>query len=437
MNKVYVKIDGIHCSHCESKIKAELLKIKNIKDVKISKNIAHITYMESLSNDEIIKAITDIGYITKEEYISNDLMSLDTNIKLKEFVIIFICIILIVSLIKKIFGFNIFNMIPTIDSSITYGMLIVTGILTSVHCISMCGAINLMASISTKKRNLKNPILYNVGRVLSYTLIGGLAGLIGSVLSINDMVTGAIIVFSSILMLCMSLNMLGIIKFRLPSFTKWRVKNRPNNAFLIGILNGFMPCGPLQAMQIYALSKGSFVEGAISMFLFSVGTVPLMLFVGVAINLTKGKRKILINKVASVLILILSFVMLNRGLLTLNVDLFKTFNNYDDFIPSILKDYYQEVYFDLSYDDYKDIILQKDVLARLIIHVDKEYLTGCNNEIIIKDFGIEQELSIGDNVIEFMPNKEGTFIYTCWMNMIKNNINVIDDEKYFKEEDNE
>ena len=77
-------------------------------------------------------------------------------------------------LINKLFGYNIFNVIPNIDSSITYGMLFITGLLTSIHCISMCGAINLMAIIDTKNKNYKRPILYNLGRVISYTIIGGI-----------------------------------------------------------------------------------------------------------------------------------------------------------------------------------------------------------------------------------------------------------------------
>ena len=68
----------------------------------------------------------------------------------------------------------------------------------------------------------------------------------------------------------------------------------------------------------------------------------------------------------------------------------------------------------------------------MIIHVDKKYLTGCNGELEIKEFNINKKLEVGDNVIEFTPTKEGTYTYTCWMNMIKNNIKVIDDIKYFK-----
>ena len=192
-----------------------------------------------------------------------------------------------------------------------------------------------------------------------------------------------------------------------------------------------MPCGPLQAMQVYALSTGSFFKGAFSMFLFCLGTIPLMLFIGILFNILKGKWKIVFNKVASVLILILSLVMLNRGLLYLNIDLFKN-NNYDGFTIAKLEDSVQTVEFDLSYNNYQDIILQKGIPVKMVIHVDKKYLTGCNNEIIINEFNIKQELKEGDNVIEFTPKEEATITYTCWMNMIKNTIKVIDDKDYFE-----
>lgn len=195
-----------------------------------------------------------------------------------------------------------------------------------------------------------------------------------------------------------------------------------------------MPCGPLQAMQVYAVSTGSFIKGALSMFLFGLGTVPLMLFTGIILNLVKGKGKIIINKIASILILLLSIVMLNRGLLALNIDVLKNFNNYNNFKYSTLKEDYQLIEFHLTYDNYQDIIVQKDIPVKMIIHVDKNNLTGCNNELIIYKFGIKQELKVGDNVIEFTPTKEGTFYYTCWMNMIKNTIKVIDDYEDFKGE---
>ena len=434
MKNKYVKIEGIHCNHCIDLITNGLLKNKNIKEVKIKNNIAYIKYEKKLNNKELIKTINELDYITREEYISDNLKAIDNKIRLKEFILIILVIIIIWLLINKIFGFNIFNVIPNIDSKITYGMLFVTGLLTSIHCISMCGAINLIAIIDSNNKNYKRPILYNLGRVISYTVIGGLVGLIGSIFTLSNISNGIIIIIASLLMLFMALNMLGVISFKIPLTSRLKIKTKSRNSFVIGLLNGLMPCGPLQAMQIYALSSGSFIKGALSMFLFSLGTVPLMLSVGLVYNLVKGKGKIIVNKIASVLIFILSIVMLNRGLLTLGVDLSKSFNNYDQFTKTELKDNYQEIKFNLEYNDYEDIIVQKDIPVRMIIHVDKKYLTGCNSKVELKDFNIEKELVEGDNIIEFTPTKEGTYTYTCWMDMIKNNIRVIDDKKFFEGE---
>ena len=431
MKKIYIKIDGIHCINCENTIKYALMSDKNIKRVSFDGFIAVVTCENNLREESLIKLINDLGYYTRRDYISNNIDDLKSNIKLKEFVIILLSIVVICFLLYKIFDYNIFNMIPTIDNNITYGMLFLTGLLTSIHCISMCGSINLVASINNEnKRDYKRPILYNLGRIISYTIIGALVGLLGKVLSINNVVSGIIIIIASIIMLLMSLTMLNIIKVRF-KFFKYKVNNR--NPFIIGLLNGLMPCGPLQTMQVYALTTGSIFKGALSMFLFGLGTVPLMFLTGVVFSSMKGKTKILINKIASVLIFVLSIIMLNRGLLSLNIDLFKN-NNYKDYVKTTIKDGYQEIELDLDYDNYKDIIVQKDIPVRIIINASKDKLTGCNNELIINKYNIKKKLEVGSNVIEFTPKDEGTISYTCWMDMIKNNIKVIDNISYFEGE---
>jgi heavy metal-associated domain protein len=424
MAKIYVKIKGIHCQNCETTIQKALLKLPRVKEVTIKNFIAHITYEEPLTNDEIINAITKAGYITKASYISNNLKDLEKTSNLKQFLLIFTIIILIISLTYKIFGFNIFNVIPTIDSNITYTMLFLTGFLTSIHCVSMCGAINLIAILNQNSQNrFERPLKYNLGRLISYTILGGIAGLLGSILTINNIISGIIITIAGLAMFVMSLEMLGL--FRIPRIKFLSPKHKKSsNPFLIGLLNGLMPCGPLQAMQLYALSTSSMIKGALSMFLFGLGTMPLMLLTGVIFTNLKGKNKILINNIASTLILVLSLLMLNRGLVALNINIPAFEGNTQYLTPNIIDDT-QVVEFDLSYNGYQDIKVEVAKPVKMIIHVDKKYLTGCNNSLIIPEYNINQELKTGDNIIEFYPTKEGTFIYTCWMNMLKNNIKVV------------
>ena len=85
-------------------------------------------------------------------------------------------------------------------------------------------------------------------------------------------------ILAGLLMLGMALRMLGVFKVlrgfsvSLPRFRS----GGERSSFVVGLLNGLMPCGPLQAMQLYALSRGTFAGGALSMLLFGLGTVPLM-----------------------------------------------------------------------------------------------------------------------------------------------------------------
>lgn len=417
------------CDSCKNKITNKLKVIKNIKSVSFDGHIAVVDYSGKLNLDLIIKDIKDLGYYTDINMISDDKKSLKRTISIKELLTMSTIIILVVLIVNRLFGFNVFNIIPVIDNNITYAMLFVTGLLTSIHCVSMCGAINLFASASIK-RSLKKPLLYNLGRLVSYTLIGGLVGLLGNIFQINSYIQGTIIIVASVIMFLISLNMSGLlnIPFKLPQVFN---KVRSNNSFVIGLFNGFMPCGPLQAMQVYALSTGSFIHGALSMFIFCLGTIPLVLFVGSLSSILKNK-KVILNKISTVLILLLSVVMLNRGLTAIGVDITRPFKpNYDNYLKSQLVDDYQIVEFDLSYSGYKNIVIQKGIPVKMVINVQNRYLTGCNNSLTISKLNVNKELKVGSNTVEFTPDKTGTYNYTCWMGMLKNTIVVIDDINYF------
>lgn len=424
MKTLYVKIKGIQCDSCRNKLIKALSKIGNVTSVEIDGNIATLNYDGIINNYIIIKTINDLGYYTKKEYMSDVKKDIDDIYIRKQIVIIFLTILLIWFVLFKIFNINIFNVFPTVSSNVSYGYLFIVGILTSFHCISMCGAFNLLASYNLESsKAFKNPLLYNTGRICSYTILGGLVGLIGSVFTVNNTVQGIIILVSSIIIILMALSMLGLLNVKPLNL---KIKNKFSNPFMIGFLNGFMPCGPLQSMQLYALMTGSFFKGALSMFFFSIGTVPLMLTAGFIYSSFKGKWRILINRIASVLILFLAIFMFNRGLSTLGVNFNNIIFSNNDYLVAKMEDDYQVVRFSLDYNNYQDIQVKKGTMVKMIIDVSEKYLNGCNERLEIKAFGVEATLQVGENVIEFTPDKTGTFTFNCWMNMITNNIKVVD-----------
>lgn len=434
INKLYVHVDGIYCEHCIETIKLALCSLDGVESTGLHHNVAEISGKCLPPVDLIVDTIREIGYATDKSKISTNRSKVSRTVRWYEFLLIAAAIITVAVGIRLIFGYNIFNAIPTVDSRLSYAMLFVTGLLTSIHCISMCGAIGIFAlSESNSVRSFTRPLLYNAGRVISYTVIGGIVGLVGSTFSINATIRGVVILVAAVFMLLMALSMMGVIFFHLPRFFTVQTSGKRLGAFVIGLLNGLMPCGPLQTMQIYALSTGSVWRGAVSMALFALGTVPLMLLSGAALNLSKGKGKRIIGKVAAVLMVILSVSMLNRGLLCFGIDVTSVAaSRYDGYIAATVEDAIQRVDFDLSFDSYADIVVQKGIPVKMTVHADEGTITGCNNEIISRDFGFDVPLSAGDNVIEFTPTEEGDFVYTCWMNMISNHIRVIDDIDYFE-----
>ena len=207
-------------------------------------------------------------------------------------------------IINRFGGFSIFNAFPQAEEGMGYGMLFVIGLLTSIHCVAMCGGINLSqcvpqqaATNGGKFAALRPSILYNLGRVISYTVVGGIVGALGSVVSFSGTAKGIVQLAAGIFMVIMGLNMLNIFPWlrklnpRMPKIFARKINEQKSSKspLYVGLLNGLMPCGPLQAMQLYALSTGNPFKGALSMFLFSLGTVPLMFGMGALSSILSKK----------------------------------------------------------------------------------------------------------------------------------------------------
>ncbi len=99
----------------------------------------------------------------------------------------------------------------------------------------------------------------------------------------------------------------------------------------------------------------------------------------------------------------------------------------DENIKVSMKNGVQVIEFDLQTYAYPTINIQNNMPVELIINVDKENLNTCNYKIISPYLGIEHQLEIGKNVIEFIPTERGEYIYSCWMGMIGAKINIRED----------
>jgi uncharacterized protein len=442
-----LNIEGMSCTSCQSWVESALKSVDGVDKVRASYSEGVVQYTESKGKADqklIEEAIRAQGYLVVAD---NDKIS-EKSFTGIQFVGIGIIILGIYEIIKNTVGFN---FIPSVTSSMGYFALFVVGLVTSLHCVAMCGGINLSQCIkstdsNSSKSTLKPSFLYNSGRVISYTLIGGLVGGLGAALSFTEATKGLVVILSGLFMIIMGLNLFGVFPWAsrfIPKFPTF-LKNRKDMAssgrgpLVVGMLNGLMPCGPLQAMQLYALGTGSFIAGASSMLAFSLGTVPLMFSLGFFSSMMSSRFNKRMMQVGAVLVVFLGVAMLSRGFALSGLNFpgivqatqTASITNESTSITSEsagtvkVENGVQLIDSEISSRGYPVITVQKGIPVKWNLRADEGSLTGCNSSIIIPEFNIQKDLSPGDNIIEFTPTETGTIPYSCWMGMIQSKIIV-------------
>ncbi|BCN31084.1 urease accessory protein UreH domain-containing protein [Anaeromicropila herbilytica] len=429
--KEVIKVYDMTCTSCEARIERAVNKLDGVIKAKASfaNQTLEIEYDTSIcSTDQIKASIVTAGYRTESS----------GRYKIAGIFIMVAAIFLIgnsnsgVDMTSKLNGAS-------------YFMLFIVGALTSIHCVGMCGGIMLSQSINkeSKRRydSIKPALFYNAGRVVAYTVIGGIVGAIGSVFALSITVKAGLQIFAGIFMIMMGLNMSGYGLFRkfnvkLP-WSSCSVKRKIKTPFLVGVLNGLMPCGPLQTMQLYALGTGSAITGAISMMFFALGTIPLMLTFGVLSGLlSKGYTKTLL-KFSGILVVVLGLVMGSRGLALAGVYIPSTSTlaatlsgNKSEASASTgakatIENGVQVIRMTADGAGYtpNGLYVEKNKPVKWII--DGKALNSCNSQIVVPSLNIQKNLTSGDNVIEFTP-KDNDINFSCGMGMIRGVIKVVD-----------
>jgi sulfite exporter TauE/SafE/copper chaperone CopZ len=466
---VLLQIEGMTCVSCETRIENALRKTAGIQTVKAdySNSDVSITYYANLIDQSSIeKVIESLDYQVKKPVDPEARVSRQGDaspeivLKLKKTSItqvlgIVFLLVALYMIINHFGGLAIFSAFPLAEQGMGYGLLFVIGLLTSIHCVAMCGGINISQCVpkqtvpatgSSKRANLRPSILYNTGRVISYTVIGGIVGALGSVVSFSGWAKGLVVLVAGVFMVIMGLNMLNMfpwlrkLNLRMPRvFAKLINNEKQGNSkspLYIGLLNGLMPCGPLQAMQLYALSTGSPVKGALSMLLFSLGTVPLMFGIGALSSvLSKRFTKKMIT-VSAALVIFLGILMFQNGMSLSGLALpslssirLNSGNSgqIQAQVEPTVEEGVQIITTNLSSGSYEPITVIAGIPVKWTINAAEGTVNGCNNKLIIPAYDLEKKLVVGENVIEFTPEETGTIPYSCWMGMIRSEITVIEE----------
>lgn len=208
------------------------------------------------------------------------------------------------------------------------------GLAGSFHCIGMCGgivaALSMTGSGGAFRFRLESQLWYNLGRVSTYTLLGALAGLIGSSLNLP-----AVRSFSSWVLIAANLfiivvgvaSAIGLNSLNLSSLDRPGARflaaplrraasgNSPVSALYLGLILGFLPCGLVYAPLIAAAATGSLVFGAATMAALGLGTVPVLLMFGTAWSVFSSKLRSYMLRLAGLAVTFMGVAGLWRVLL--------------------------------------------------------------------------------------------------------------------------
>ena len=228
-------------------------------------------------------------------------------------------------------------------SPLELGLVFVFGVVSSLHCVQMCGPIVLAYSVALGKSAregssqassrlpfLLHHLAYNAGRIVTYSALGAVAGLVGGSMGLVGRLAGAeemVVIVAGCLMVLAGLSMLNVVP--IPAWLGGKSLSFPSRLlrplgamlaspaisrrFLMGLALGFLPCGLVYTALLKAIASGTALGGATAMCAFGLGTAGSLLAAGLFSSAVRGKVNRWAGQMPAVSVLMLGALLLWRG----------------------------------------------------------------------------------------------------------------------------
>lgn len=315
MNTCEFFVDGMHCASCELVIEKKLSKHQKVKLVRATlssqKVEIHVEDPNTVTLEELNTLLAGSGYTLQLDEVIKD--RIDYTELGKAFLLSFGLVCLFI-LLQKL---GIVNLVRT--NQVTLPFVFLIGVVASLStCMAVVGGLVLSLSTSYVKadRNGSIPLIkFHVARLLGFFILGGLIGLLGSAFTLTPITTFLLNLALFSVMVILGLNLLDVFpflrkyQFRIPKLLGNKIVTEQGKKsymapVLLGVSTFFLPCGFTQSMQLYSLTTGNFLSGAITMFVFAVGTLPVLALISFAsVKLAGGLQSRFFFKTAGFIVL--------------------------------------------------------------------------------------------------------------------------------------
>jgi uncharacterized protein len=332
-----------------------------------------------------------------------------------------------------------------ISNDMSYALVFVIGVVASISsCIAVTGGLlvavaakyNEASGSLTALQRLKPHVYFNVGRIISYTLLGGAIGALGSAVTFSAEMNGILTVAASVVMIFLGLQMLKLfpsltrfmpampkaLSHRIQDLAERRTKG---GAFVFGAATFFLPCGFTQALQLYVLAKADFTTGALTMLAFSLGTLPALLSLSAVSSFATGVFQRRFLKLAGAAVIVLGALNIQYGLeLTggnLSSALFRGTAQPADQVAARLSEDGATQVASMRIVGYQYLPNRFTVTQGVPVQwwIDASDAAGCGRILIAPKLGVRRLLpSNSTTVISFVPQETGDYGFNCAMGMM-------------------
>ncbi len=324
-------VSGMHCTACTILIEESLTELPQVERVQVSLSGEQVTVTGEFAGtpEEIAAMLTE--RVRSRGYT----ISVERNTAAatwSDFIYAVPSALVLIAAFLKLQRAGLTSLITS--SNVSYGTAFLIGLIASVSsCLAIVGGLVLSLSASSAREGgtWRTLALFHAGRLGGFFILGGVVGLIGNSLHLgltaNIILSGIV----ALVMLVLGINLLDVFHFTkrlqltLPArFSRHLVQGSKRDHYLapllIGIGTFFLPCGFTQSMQLYALSTGNFMQGALTMLVFALGTFPMLALLSFgSLNIAHKPWKGIFFKSAGLIVIALALLNLANALATAGI----------------------------------------------------------------------------------------------------------------------
>ena len=289
MEKTYTfHVNGMHCASCVVLTESELNDVPEVSKAKASLKHLNVAVTGEFGDKEPEHIARDLSEVLKPHGYTLSLEKQRHSAKWSDFRVALPIAVAFIALFIILQKLGIVILVTA--SKVDYGTAFVIGLIASVStCMAVVGGLVLSMSANFAKEGdkVRPQVLFHVGRLVSFVILGGAIGALGSAFQLGATGTFVLSFIVAIVLLILGINLLDVFPWAkklqptVPNFIGKRVHGLKNvnhtlTPLLVGVATFFLPCGFTQSMQIYTLTTGNFWTGALIMGAFAIGTLPVL-----------------------------------------------------------------------------------------------------------------------------------------------------------------